>query len=104
MEAEAIGLLESIKLAISKAFHHVVFEKDNKILVDLLKSTTPPINEIDDCKTLLLSNFDYIMSFVRRQANKVAHNIARATLSHPILHVLSDVPTSLYSMILNKIQ
>jgi len=58
LEAEAIGLLESIKMAILKAFHHVMFEIDIKILVDLLKSTNPPINEIGDlvseCKALCL--------------------------------------------------
>jgi hypothetical protein len=43
LEVEAIGLLESIKMAISKAFHHVMFKTDSKILVDLLKSTNPPI-------------------------------------------------------------
>ena len=102
LEAEAIGLLESMKLAISKAFHHVIFETDSKILVDLLKSTTPSINEIGDlvseCKTMLLNNSDYVVSFVRGQANRVAHNIDRATLSHPSPHVFSDVPTSLYSL------
>jgi len=87
LQAEAISLLESIKMAISKAFHYVMFETDNKILVDLLKSTNPPINEIGDLvfegKTLLLNNSDYVVSFVRRQANKVAHNISRVVLSHP---------------------
>jgi hypothetical protein len=34
LEAETIGRLESIKMTISKAFHHVMFETDNKILVD----------------------------------------------------------------------
>jgi len=45
-------------MAILKAFHHVMFEIDIKILVDLLKSTNPPINEIGDlvseCKALCL--------------------------------------------------
>jgi hypothetical protein len=49
LEAETIGLLESIKMTISKAFHHhVMFETDSRILVDLLNSTNPPINEIGD--------------------------------------------------------
>jgi len=95
-------------MAISKAFHHVMFETDSKILVDLLKSTNPPINEIGDlvseCKTLLLSNPDYVVSFVRKQANKVAHSIARATLSHPSPHVFREAPTTLYSLILNEMQ
>jgi len=87
LEAEAIGLLESLKLAISKDLHNVVFETDNKLLVDLLQKSNLSLNEIGDlvseCKILLISKPDYVVSFVRRQANRIAHNIARAALSHP---------------------
>jgi len=86
LEAEAIGLLESLRLAISKDFHNVVFETDIKLLVDLLHNSNLSLNEIGDldleCKILLISKSDYVVSFVRRQANRIAHNIARA-LSHP---------------------
>ena len=34
LEAEALDLLESIKMTILKDFHHVMFETYNKILVD----------------------------------------------------------------------
>jgi len=60
LEDEAIGLLESLKMVISKDLRHVAFEIDNKLLVDLLGNTNLPLNEIGDlvskCKTLLLSN------------------------------------------------
>jgi ribonuclease HI len=108
LEAEAIGLLEALKMAISKGLCNVAFETDSKLLVDLLGNTNPPLNEIGDlvseCRTLLLSNPDYVVSFVRRQANRVAHNIARAALSNPSPHVFHDVPTSLYSLFMNEMQ
>jgi ribonuclease HI len=108
LEAEAIGLLESLKMAISKDLRHVAFETDSKLLVDLLGNTNLPLNEIGDlvseCKTLLLSNPDYVVSFIRRQANSVAHNIARAALSYPSPHVFYDVPTTLYSLFMNEMQ
>lgn len=79
-------------MAISKTFHRVMFETDSGILVDLLNSTSPPINETGDLvskrKTLLLSNSDYIVSFVMRQANKVAHGIARAHIMFFLIYLL----------------
>ncbi|XP_024639948.1 uncharacterized protein [Medicago truncatula] len=48
LEAEAIGLLESLKMAISKDLCHVAFETNSKLLVDLPGNTNLPINEIGD--------------------------------------------------------
>ena len=103
LEAEAIGFLESLKMAISKDLRNVAFETDSKLLVDLLGNINPPLNEIGDFRNVklsyfILSNPDYVVSFVRRQANSVAHNIARAALSNPSPHVFYNVPTSLYSI------
>jgi ribonuclease HI len=108
LEDEAIGLLESLKMAISKDLCHIAFETDSKLLVDLLGNTNILLNEIGDvvseCKTLLLSNPDYVVSFARRQANSVAHNIARTALSNPSPHVFYDVRTTLYSLFMNEMQ
>jgi len=53
----------------------------------------------------MLSNSDYVVSFIKRQTNKVAYITARAVLSHLNLHVFSDAPATLYSLILkNKVQ
>jgi len=90
-------------MAISKDLRNVAFETDSKLLVDLLGNINPPLNEIGDFRNVklsyfILSNPDYVVSFVRRQANSVAHNIARAALSNPSPHVFYNVPTSLYSI------
>jgi len=70
LEAETIGLLECLKMAISKDLRHVVFETYSKLLIDLLGNTTLSLNEIgylvSECKTLLLSNPYYVVSFVSR--------------------------------------
>jgi len=32
----------------------------------------------------------------------IAHSIVRASLSHPISHILHDVPSTLYPLMLNE--
>ena len=54
------------------------------------------------CITLLLSNSDFVVSFVRRQVNKDAHSIAKVALSHLIPHIIHDVSTTLYFLIINE--
>jgi ribonuclease HI len=104
-EAEATGLLEAVKLAIARGMQSVIFESDCKIVVDAVNSSVNPHNELGDiifyCKQLLCLHPNFFVRFVRRQANKVAHNIARASLSHPSPHIFSDVPSSLNPLLLN---
>ncbi|XP_024626802.2 uncharacterized protein [Medicago truncatula] len=104
-EAEATGLLEAVKLAIARGMQSVIFKSDCKIVVDAVNSSVNPHNELGDiifyCKQLLSLHANFSVRFVRRQANKVAHNIARASLSHPSPHIFFDVPSSLNTLLLN---
>jgi hypothetical protein len=81
----------------------VIFESDCK-LVDAIISTLTPLNELGDiisrCKTLLTSHNNYSVFYVRRQTNRTAHNIVRASLSHPTLYLFFDVPDYLSPLIL----
>ena len=108
LEVETIGLLEAMKMAISSGIHNVIFETDSRSLVNALYSTTTPLNEFGDlviqCKNILLSNHDFMVSFVRRQVNTVAHSIARAALSHLRPFVFHVAPTTMYSLIMNEMQ
>jgi len=84
----------------------VMFETDSKILFDAIASTTTPINEFGDlvthCRSLLRNRLDFVVSYVRRQANRVAHSIARASLSHPNPHIFHHVTPTLYPLIFNE--
>jgi len=86
--------------------HFVLFETNSKILSVTLATNNSPINEFDDlvsqCRSLLLNKNDFVVSYVRRQANKVAHSITRASLSCLNPHIFLDVPTHLYRLILNE--
>jgi hypothetical protein len=65
----------------------VIFESDCKIIVDIINSPQIPNNEIGNflarCKDILLSHNSFVVSHVRRQPNKVAHTLAKVSLSHP---------------------
>jgi len=87
LEAGNTDLLKVIKVAISNRRHAVLFEMDCKSLLDDICSVKVPLNEFGDlvfqCISLLLNRFDFVVSHVRRQTNRVAHCIARTSLSHP---------------------
>jgi len=66
--------------------HHtnVPTETNSKILSDALATNNSPINEFSDlvsqCRSLLLNRNDFVVSYVRRQANKIACSISKASL------------------------
>jgi len=105
-KAEALGLFKAVQFAIDKNMFSVVFESDSKFVVDMINSAFVPHNETGDiisrCKDLLAARNNYTVRHIRRQANRVAHTIGRASLSHPSPHIFSDVPDYLYSLIINE--
>jgi len=107
LEAETIGLLEAIKVALSNGMHVVWFETDCKAISDALATTNIPQNEFGDlifqCKSLLINRTDFVVLHIRRQTNKVAHNISRASFSNSSPHIFYIVPTTFYPLILNEI-
>lgn len=105
-EVEALSLLEALTFADNQGMTSVIFESDCKLVVDAIISTYSPLNEFEDiisrCKTLLASHSNYSVTYVRRQANRVAHSIARASLSHPSPYLFHDVLDYLYPLIINE--
>jgi len=83
--------------------HEVLFETNSKTLVKVIKSHATPENELGDliiqCKSFLKSNPDFVVTFIRRQTNTVAHSIARASLSHSNFHIFYHIKTTMYSII-----
>jgi ribonuclease HI len=105
-EAEALGLLEAIKLAVERGYQSVTFESDCRFVVEAVNTTQVPQNEVGDiissCQELLSFHNHFSVKYVRRQANEVAHSIARASLSYPRPHIFNDVPSYLYPLIMNE--
>ena len=60
---------------------------------------------LSNCSSLLISNANYNIAYVRRQANRVAHNLARASLFQSSPSVRHFYPSGcISSIILNEMQ
>lgn len=86
--------------------NRVVFESYCQLVVNahLCNNISSCVNELgillSNCRTLLFSNVSYGIAYVRRQANIVAHNIARAFIIHASPTTLYRHPYCIHSIIL----
>jgi ribonuclease HI len=85
-EAEARGLKEAIKWLGTLRFPSVSIELDCKQVVDGISSNLSTNSMfgaiLNTCKVSLMNRQNFKISFIRRQANNVAHLLARASLSY----------------------
>ncbi|KAK2401271.1 hypothetical protein QL285_050877 [Trifolium repens] len=108
-ECEVTAMMYALKLALSNGFERVIFESDCQQVVNTLHKDCLYVNEVgtllSTCSSFLISNANYNIAYVRRQANRVAHNLARASLfqSSPSVYHFYP-PDCISSIILNKIQ
>lgn len=80
LEAETIALLSSLNVT---------------TLLEVVASPNVLTNEFNDpvscCRCLLVSNPDFVVSFIKKQVTKIVCNITRASLSSTNLHIFYDV-------------
>lgn len=81
LEAEATAILEGLKWIVSMQYSNVMIESDSLISVNAIQNRSENFLEVghlfEDCRAYLHSRGDLSISFVKRQANKVAHMLAR---------------------------
>ncbi|XP_074346363.1 uncharacterized protein LOC141685142 [Apium graveolens] len=81
VEAEARGVLEAIRWAISLGLYGVDIESDSKNSVHAINKIVENYLKVGvvfpECRRLLEDRRDISISFVKKQANKVAHILAR---------------------------
>ena len=80
-EAEAIGMDEALSWILSRPLHRTVIETDSLLTVQAITKTEAIRlevgNVIDSCRQRLKASSGISISFVRKQANKVAHEVAK---------------------------
>ena len=106
---EALGLLSAMYWVRDLQLGIVYFELDSKIVVDSLYGSKSGVTNfsavINHCRRLLAS--DLVSSdvrFIRRQANEVAHSIARVTLRHASFYIHIRIPSCISTIIMNEMQ
>lgn len=106
MEGETMALLIGLRWLANMGLDHAIFETDCKGLVDRLHSTMVDHTELGDlifsCKYLLRLNPHFKVQFVKRQANGVAHALARVSATRACSHVFSYLPDCILSIIINE--
>jgi ribonuclease HI len=85
VEGESIALLEALKVMGQRGYSHVIFETDSKNVVDAIYHFRGGVSEfssfVSNINSLLSCNQNFMVKFVKRQANMVAHTLARAAIS-----------------------
>jgi len=104
---EALGLHAALQWLSDMQLDNVDFATDSKLTVDAFLSTKNDLSEfgciISSCRSLFHNLFSNSrLEFVRRQANAVAHALAReATCStSPVVHY--DIPACIETIINNE--
>ncbi|GAU35177.1 hypothetical protein TSUD_319870 [Trifolium subterraneum] len=108
VEGEAWALLHAMKEAIHRGFGRVQFESDSKLLVDAIHSRRSDNSEfnliVNDIILFMSSYVNFEVKFIRRQANSVAHTLARAANSWASFHRFEIISLCIEHLIVNEMQ
>ncbi|CAJ2636114.1 unnamed protein product [Trifolium pratense] len=104
---EALGILSALNLVHDLQLENVDFELDSRNVVTRFHSKHPNTSElgdiIKDCVRVYNTYFrNSRIEFIRRQANEVAHALARVATSLASFHLFIDVPICIGNIVNNE--
>jgi len=103
-EAEAMGLREAILWLGQLGLSKVQIELDGKLVVDNILNRTNNQSDFGNiihmCRSLLQQFSNFKINFVRKQANYVAHGLARESKLYARHHVFDSIPSCINSILL----
>ena len=89
-EAKAIGMREAVLWVRQQGVQQVIFETDAKSTVDALNNKKTDNSEfgsiISECRDLFNQMLRFKYNFIRREANVIAHSLARESLYYYGFH------------------
>jgi ribonuclease HI len=107
MEGEALALIDAMEEMIQKGHTFVTFESDSKIVVDAIYSSQHGLSDfhilISHIKSLLTLHNYFEVKYVKRQANMVAHSLARAAYSMSRRCIFDSIPRCIETVLSNEI-
>jgi ribonuclease HI len=96
IEAEALALREAIQAATHLNLENIIFECDSQTVVKAIHAQSGGNSEfsiiIASIKSLLNLHSNFEVKFVKRQANSVAHLLAKAANSWSRRNVFHTIP------------
>ncbi|XVF69162.1 hypothetical protein PTKIN_Ptkin11bG0058900 [Pterospermum kingtungense] len=100
-EAEVLGPLTALSWACFMNYSKVVFEMDVKTVVDAIKYYKEDATEFGSLIAGSITFFHleqtFSISFVKRQANEVAHTLAKETCFHACPMFFSEILSCIYA-------
>ncbi|GAU32459.1 hypothetical protein TSUD_144680 [Trifolium subterraneum] len=108
VEGEAWALLLTMEEARHRGLDRVQFESDSKVLIEAIhmqrRGNSEFLSIVHDILILMSSFINFEVKFVRRQANLVAHTLARAANSWASFHRYENIPVCIEHLVFNEMQ
>ncbi|GAU28280.1 hypothetical protein TSUD_256080 [Trifolium subterraneum] len=108
VEGEAWTLLLAMEEARHRGLDRVQFESDSKVLVEAIhmkrRGNSEFLSIVHDIISFMSSFLNFEVKFVRRQANSVAHTLARAANSWSSFHRFENIPLCIEHLVVNEMQ
>jgi ribonuclease HI len=90
----------------NRGFTQVIFETDSKSVVDAIHSLRGGCSKfsslINNIRNVLMLNSNFVVKFVKRQANMVAHSLARAAVLWSSRYVIESLPLCITTLLNNE--
>ncbi|GAU30369.1 hypothetical protein TSUD_57800 [Trifolium subterraneum] len=106
VEGEAWTLLLAMEEARHRGLDRVQFESDSKVLVEAIhmqrRGNSEFLSIVHDILSFMSSFINFEVKFVRRQANLVAHTLARAANSWASFHRFEIIPVCIEHLVFNE--
>jgi ribonuclease HI len=107
IEGEAYALLEALKAMQQQGLSQVIFETDSKNVVDAIHNIHGGASEfssiICNINRMLLANPNFVVKFIKRQANMVVHMLAKAASSWARCCAFETLPLCITAYLNNEI-
>jgi ribonuclease HI len=106
VEGESIAILEAMKVITQKGISNVIFETDSKSTVDAIHALRGGNSEfcsfICHIQNVLSCNQNFLVKFIKRQANMVAHTLARAAIAWASRCIFETLPLCISLLLHNE--
>jgi ribonuclease HI len=106
VEGESIAILEAMKVITQRGISNVIFETDSKSTVDAIHALRGGDSEfctfICHIRNMLSCNQNFLVKFIKRQANMVAHTLARAAIAWASRCLFETLPLCITFLLNNE--
>jgi ribonuclease HI len=101
-----MALLHALREIEQRGLSQVIFETDSKSVVDAIQHFRGGYSEfssiIGHINNVLLLNPNFMVKFIKRQANMVAHTLARVAISWSRRYIVNTLPACIATLLNNE--